>query len=162
MKNRFENYAWANLKNFGITESEIKFLIVWYVYCICYESYMSHRSIPKRWKVAKFHGEFIGDKLKLFRYRYHHFKVGLRFLTFDFWLIITTWPHVGGPSFSILRVDWPEISEENLKNNFPRFSEISVLSRFGANVDQTYSISNLEICPSDLWQLLKIIPNNSG
>ena len=34
--------------------------------------------------------------------------------------------------FRFLRVVWPELSDENLKNNFPRFYKISVLSRFGA------------------------------
>ena len=33
-KKSFENFAWANLKNFCITESEIKFPIIWCVYCI--------------------------------------------------------------------------------------------------------------------------------
>ena len=41
-KNSFENFAWANIKNFCITESEMKFAIIWYVYRICYESYLSH------------------------------------------------------------------------------------------------------------------------
>jgi len=34
--------------------------------------------------------------------------------------------------FRFLRVVWPELSDENLNNNFPRFYKISVLSRFGA------------------------------
>ena len=38
--------------------------------------------------------------------------------------------------FRFLRVVWPELSDENLKNNFARFNKISVLSRFGANINE--------------------------
>ena len=47
-KNGFKNFAWAKIKNFCITESKIKFEIIWCVYFICYESYMSHSVIFKK------------------------------------------------------------------------------------------------------------------
>ena len=42
--------------------------------------------------------------------------------------------------FRFLRVVWPELSDENLKNNFPRFYKISVLSRFRAITDFRFSV----------------------
>ena len=36
--------------------------------------------------------------------------------------------------FRFLRVVWPELSDEDRKNNFSSFYKISIFSRFGANV----------------------------
>ena len=44
-KSGFKIFAWANLQNFFITESEIEFQVIWCVYSICYESNMSHRAV---------------------------------------------------------------------------------------------------------------------
>ena len=70
------------------------------------------------------------------------------------------------PIFRFLRIVWPELSDENRKNNFPRFYKISVLSRFEANTSTNIKINknlkkNLFILsssqnwPQKSWSLLK-------
>ena len=122
-KNGFKIFAWANLQNFCITESEIKFQVIWCVYFICYESYMSHRAVLQKmihsslllnaikfWKseftrISKIRTKIQCWQVKLILISQSWVILSHHFLNFNFRPVIVTLPFVGGHWIFYVSVD---------------------------------------------------------